>query len=119
MAWGVIIAAAASYASSREQRSQNREANDASIEMLRERMRLEEERDTRDRERRQRQLQEGWNSWQDYGMGGSQAQNIWGTPANPQTGAQGTPPASINTGLLNPHTFQQTVRGSNNTIPRG
>lgn len=95
MAWAAIVATAVSaYASSREADDQREANRDDSIEMLRERMRLEDERAAANRAR----MSEGYNAWGAYGQGGAQG-GMWG-------GAD-TPAASFNPGLLAPANFRQ------------
>lgn len=87
MAWAMLAATAvAAYAGSREQEA----AQDDSLEMLRERYRLDRE----DREAQRQYMNDSWNAWGDYGMGGSRG-GMWNQGSGQQFG------------LMNPFAFRQ------------
>lgn len=83
------IAAASAYASSEAEDDRQRQQQDDSLEMLRERYRLDRE----DREMQRQYMNDAFNAWSGYGMGGEQAGNLWNQQAN--------------FGLLNPQAFRQ------------
>lgn len=92
MAWAMLAATAVSaWAASEENEAQR----DDSIEMLRERYRLDRE----DREAQREYMNQGFNAWGDYGMGGSSG-GMWNQGAGRQMG------------LLNPQAFRQQQAGS-------
>lgn len=103
MAWAAIVATAISaYASSREQDEQREANRDDSIEMLRERYRLDRE----DREAERQYRSNAYDGWGAYGIGGAQG-GMWNQP---------TPNYQ---GLLSPSNFRSQYGSGPVAMPWG